>query len=398
MTHLEEIVTQHAATTPRAAGAGALLQLLRDGAGRTRADLVAETGLGRSAVTLRVDALLRTGLLGAEAGSSTGGRPPTTVRFDPGARTILAVDLGAAHLAVAVTDLAGVVLTERREQIDISAGPDQVLDLVRRSGTELLSSVPCTPLAGVGVGLPGPVEHSTGRPRTPPIMPGWDGADVPGILGAAFDVPVLVDNDVDLMALGEHTQIYPDTQHLMFVKVATGVGAGIIAGGSLLRGADGAAGDLGHVAVPGGAPVRCTCGNSGCLEALASAGAVVRALQSAGRAVRSADEVLALVADGDREAERRVHLAGQSLGAVLASCVNLLNPSVIVVGGPLATEASPMFAGIEEMVRSRSLPLATAQLRVVPSRTRGRSALVGASRAVADHVLAPAAVDRLTEA
>ncbi|UFU07704.1 ROK family transcriptional regulator [Ruania halotolerans] len=382
----------------RAAGVGALLQLLRDGGPRTRADLVNETGMGRSTVTLRLDALLRTGLVRAEAGSSTGGRPPTAVRFEPSARTVLAVDVGAAHLAIAVTDLSGTVLAEHREPIAIDEGPQAVLERVRRAGTTLLTDLaPHPPLAGVGVGLPGPVEHATGRPRTPPIMPGWDGADVAGILGATFDVPVLVDNDVDLMALGEHAEVYPEIEHLMFVTIATGIGAGIIAGGSLVRGADGAAGDLGHIAVPGGAPVPCTCGNTGCLEALASGPALIHALRAAQRPVSTAEDVLALVADGDVEAAERMRLAGQNLGAVLAGCVNLLNPSVIVIGGPFAAAGSPLFTGIEQVVRARSLPLATARLRVVPSRTEGRAGLLGAARAVADHVLAPVAVEAMPE-
>ncbi|UFU02087.1 ROK family transcriptional regulator [Ruania suaedae] len=371
-----------------------LLQVLRDGVPRTRADLVAETGLARSTVTLRLDALLRTGLVRSEAGTSTGGRPPIFVRFDPGARSVLAVDLGAAHVAVAVTDLDGTVLAEHREDLDIAAGPAPVLDLAARRGQDLLDQVQAGgagPLAGIGIGLPGPVEQATGRPRTPPIMPGWDGADVVGVLGRRFGVPVLVDNDVDLMALGEHVTVYPDTAHLLFVKVATGVGAGIVAGHRLVRGADGTAGDLGHVAVPGGAPVRCRCGNTGCLEALASGTAIVRSVRGLGHEVRRLEEVQGLLED-DGVAEV-VRLAGQSLGAVLASCVNLLNPSVIVIGGPLAHEPSPLFEGIEQMVRGRSLPLATSRLQVVASRTHGRAGLLGGARAVIDRVLDPAAMD-----
>ncbi|QOR69612.1 ROK family transcriptional regulator [Ruania alkalisoli] len=380
-----------------AVGAGQLLQVLRDGVPRTRADLVAETGLARSTVTLRLDALLRTGLLRSETGTSTGGRPPIFVRFDPRARTVLAIDLGAAHLAVAVTDLDGNVLAEHREDLDITLGPGPVLDIATRRGQELLAEVGGTsPLAGVGIGLPGPVEQATGRPRTPPIMPGWDGADVVGVLGQSFKAPVLVDNDVDLMALGEHITSYPTTAHLMFVKIATGVGAGIVADHRLVRGADGAAGDLGHVAVPGGAPVQCACGNTGCLEALTSGTAILRSVRALGHDARRLEEVQALL--GDPGVAEVVRLAGQNLGAVLAGCVNLLNPSVIVIGGPLAHEPSPLFEGIEQMVRGRSLPLATSKLQVVASRTGGRAGLLGGARVVIDRVLDPRTVDAMGSA
>lgn len=240
-------------------------------------------------------------------------------------------------------------------------------------------------LAGVGIGLPGPVEHSTGRPVLPPIMPGWDNYDVPGHVMAALGGPVLVDNDVNIMALGEHATMYPHIEQMLFVKVATGIGAGIISGGRLHRGAQGTAGDLGHVAALHGGDTRCTCGNLGCLEAVASGPAIVRALRERGVELQDSSDLIRLAKAGDLAAATAIRDAGREIGHVLATCVSLLNPSVIVVGGRLAQSAESLLAGIREVVYGRSLPLATGDLQIVASRTAGHAGVIGAATMVVQH-------------
>lgn len=384
----------------RHTGAGDLFQLLRDGAPRTRADLAAATGQARSTVTTRVDQLLAAGLI-APAGeaSSTGGRPPTTFAFRPSARVVLAVDLGATHARMAVTDLASTVLAEAEAPLPIADGPDVVLGWVVEHGRALLAQAgrERDDLVSVGVGLPGPVEHSTGRPINPPIMPAWDDVDVPGILAAQLGAQVLVDNDVNLMALGEHRSAWPDVDDMLFVKVATGIGSGIISDGRLRRGAQGAAGDIGHIAVPGAADVPCRCGNLGCLEAVASGRALAEQLAAAGLPARDGADVVALVRAGDLAAGRAVRQAGREIGSVLAACVSLLNPSLVVIGGVVAEAGEHLIAGIREVVYQRSLPLATQHLRIVTSQARSQVGILGASAMAVDHVLAPGAVDALVE-
>ena len=391
-------VSQLSRPAPRPTDVGGLFQLLRDGLPRTRADLALLTGQARSTVAARVDLLLASGLV-APAGeaSSTGGRPPATFAFSPSTRILLAVDLGATHARLAVTDLASTVLAEHHEALAIADGPDAVLDRVAAIGTKLVEQAGRTmgELAAVGVGLPGPVEHSTGRPTNPPIMPGWDDADVPGMLRHLLGAPVLVDNDVNIMALGEHWAEFPDVDHLLFVKVATGIGAGVISDGQIRRGAQGAAGDLGHIAVPGGKALLCRCGNTGCLEALASGRAVAVALSAEGIPATSSADVVALVRAGNVAASHAVREAGRTIGGVLAACVSMLNPSVIVIGGNLAEAGESLLAGIREVVYRRSLPLATQHLRIVASRTTGRAGILGASAMAADHVLSPAAIEAL---
>ena len=388
-------------TTGRPGDLGSVIHLLRDGHPRTRAELAQLTGQSRSTIATRVEQLLTCGLVAPTGeATSTGGRPPATFAFNPAARVVAAVDLGATHARVAVTDLAASVLTQHLESITIGDGPEHVLGRVATIVRDLLTGTghDTTDLVGVGVGLPGPVDHATGRPTNPPIMPGWDGADVVGILRGLLDGPeVLVDNDVNLMALGEHATELPDVDHMMFVKVATGIGSGIISDGAIRRGAQGAAGDLGHVAVPDGPDVPCSCGNTGCLEAVASGRAVAARLTAAGTPADESSDVVSFVRAGDAAASAAVREAGRSLGAVLAGCVNLLNPSVIVVGGSLAGAGEHLLAGVREVVYRRSLPLATQHLRIVTSRAGGTAGVLGASTMVIDHVLAGDALEQLIQ-
>ncbi|MEV0290731.1 MULTISPECIES: ROK family transcriptional regulator [unclassified Kribbella] len=366
------------------AGSGAVLRLLLDGQPRTRAELIDLSGLARSTVTGRIEELVAAGLVvpSGEA-ASTGGRPPARFRFNPAARLILAADIGATHLSVALTDLTGEILDRSTMPLNIAEGPETVLSEVVRISRGLLKSArrSVKDLAGTGVGLPGPVEHSTGRPNHPPIMPGWDSYDVVGRLGRELAGPVLVDNDVNIMALGEHASEYADVEHLLFVKVATGIGAGVISGGRLHRGAQGAAGDIGHIQALDHDEV-CRCGNTGCLEAVASAAAIAAQL-----GVNSSQDIVKLVRAGDTAATAAVRQAGREIGTVLAACVSLLNPSVIVVGGSLSQAGDSLLAGIREAIYARSLPLATTDLLVVTSRSGQDAALRGAATLVLQHQL-----------
>ena len=376
-------------------GAGAILQLLRDGQTWTRAEIIERTGLSRSTVGLRLDALVDARLVVLVSDSvSTGGRPPTRFAFDPSGYAVLGADIGATHARLAVTDLGGTVLAEHGEPLEISRGPEPVLRWLVRRGKVLLKQGGCRPdqLIGVGIGLPGPVEHSTGRPTNPPIMPGWDGFDVPGTVAAGLGCPVLVDNDVNVMALGElvRGEMPPaggDPVHMIFVKVATGIGAGIISEGRLQRGAQGAAGDLGHVQAPGGGDAQCRCGNTGCLEAIASGPAIAARLTAAGVPAASGRAVVDLVRAGNIPATRALRQAGRDIGAVLATAVSLLNPSVIVVGGLMVEGGESLLAGVREVVYGRSLPLATGSLRIIASRAGEQAGVLGAAAMVVQHAL-----------
>ena len=380
---------------------GELFDLLRDGRPWTRAQLAEATGLARSTITARIDTLMRLGLVAPFGGArSTGGRPPALFALNPTAKLVVGVDIGATHASAALTDLNGSILGELDARIAVADGPEAVMSWVVDAVRDLVdaSERPIEDLSAIGIGLPGPVEHSTGRPINPPIMPGWDRFDVPGHLQETYPVPVLVDNDVNIMALGERRGHLRDVDDLVLIKVATGIGAGIVSGGVLQRGAQGTAGDLGHVRVPGADDVLCRCGNSGCLEAVAAGPALAAAVRAQGEAAETGGDVVELVRSGSQVAMAVVRQAGRDIGEVVATMVNLINPSVVVIGGQVAGAGEHLLAGIRESVYQRSLPLATEHLRIVTSRAGGEAAVLGASALAIEHVLSPDVVEAASEA
>jgi predicted NBD/HSP70 family sugar kinase len=383
------------------AGASDLFQLLRDGSPRTRAELATITGLSRSTIATRIDGLMRLGLVApVRDGLSTGGRPPSQFALDPKGRIVIAADLGASHSTIAVTDLAGTILQERREPLDIASGPEPVLQHMLETANSLigLAGRDRADVIAVGIGLPGPVEFTTGRPSNPPIMPGWDGFDVPGWVQHHIPVPVHVENDVNIMALGERALFFPDVGDVIFVKVATGIGAGVVSGGRLQRGAQGTAGDIGHVRVERGMGIACPCGNIGCLEALASGPAIATTLRGLGLDARSGSDVLELVRQGNTQAIQAVRQAGRDIGEVLTTCISFINPSVIVIGGSMAQAGEHLLAGVREVVYTRSTPLSTEHLSIVQSRAGASAAVTGAGALSIQHALSPEGIDSLVAA
>jgi predicted NBD/HSP70 family sugar kinase len=343
---------------------------------------VALTGASRNTVSARVDQLIAANLLQEGGrGWSTGGRPPTILRFNSRAGCVLAVDLGVTSVDVAVTDLSAQILATAGHPIDIAEGPGPVLAEADRLARAVLDESGLTPaeVCAVGVGVPGPVEFSTGRPSHPPIMPGWHDYPIPSAF-SRYECPVYVDNDVNVMALGE-MGLGGAAQDVLVVKVGTGIGCGVIVEGRVYRGAQGSAGDIGHiyVAQPDGRSVPCRCGNENCLEAIAGGGALLRDALAAGLPVTSARDVVELAAQGDGPALELVRNAGRTIGTVLASLVNFFNPHRIVMTGGVAQAGLPLLAGIREMVYRRAMPLAARSLEITVSSAPDLSGRVGAA-------------------
>jgi predicted NBD/HSP70 family sugar kinase len=381
-------------------GAGAILELVRAAPAITRAELVIRSGLSRSTVSQRLDQLLAHNLVTDAEGASTGGRRPSVYAFNPNGGVVLSAGLGATHARLAVTDLAGSRLAHRAADIDIAAGPETVLSWVEEQFAELLAEAGLSPslVRGTGVGVPAPVEAATGKPVLPPLMPGWDAYPIAERLTQRYPVPVLVDNDVNVMALGEQRTHYRDIANLLYLKVGTGIGCGIVADHHIQRGADGSAGDLGHVHAAAAGETLCRCGKFGCLEAVASGGAIARRLHDAGRDIETARDVVTRLRGGDMLAIEYVRESGRLIGEALAGAVNLLNPRVIVVGGELAHAEEHLLPGIRELVYQRSISLATRHLRIVRSRLDDYAEVTGAAMMVIDAILAPQKIDEMVAA
>lgn len=384
------------ASTPPAAGH--LLELIRTGRARTRRELLTSTGLSRSTVAARLDQLVGAGYL-RESGVETGsrGRPSTVLAFDDAHGAVLAADLGATHARAALCDLAGRTLGEVAQNLRISNGPDAVLEWLEAQWRKLLgaSGLDAGRVVGLGVGVPGPVDFTTGRPIRPPIMPGWDDYPVRDRLEQTFGVPGFVENDANVMALGEFHAGLSSCPSLLFVKVATGIGAGMVVEGRLVRGVNGGSGDIGHVRISdaGTGPV-CACGARGCLAASASGSALARRLREIGLSAETSRDAVGLAQAGDPHAIALIREAGLLLGDVLATAVSLLNPQILMVGGDLVRAQEHFMVGLQERLYQRTQPLATRDLRIMTSSLGDRAGAVGAARLVIEEVFAPAAVDR----
>lgn len=377
-------------------GPGGVLDLVRSGRAASRADIARHTGLSPSTVAQRVDGLLAAGFLReAGEGVSHGGRRPRALEVDPSTGVVVAADLGSHHATFGLFDLAGRLLASRTDAMDIAAGPDHVLGWIAAVAEELrvAHAEPGQALRGFGIGLPGPVDSTTGRMVSPSRMPGWNGLDVASELRARTGLTAVADNDANLMALGEYGALGGDTDQLVFVKAGSSIGCGIVAFGGVYRGHHGMAGDISHVTVPGVPEVLCSCGRIGCLDAVAGGAAIVQALRREGVDVADTRDILALARDAHPLATLMLREAGLRTGGVLATIMNFFNPQRLVLGGILG-EAEAFVAGVRSTIYSDCLPMITDQLDIAITVAKEEAGIRGAGRLVLDALFDPAEVDR----
>jgi predicted NBD/HSP70 family sugar kinase len=376
--------------------AGEIYALIRERRDITRTEIGKLTGLSRTAVSARVALLAARGLVvERELAPSTGGRPASFVTFNADGGIVLSAAVGRSRTRLAVCNLAGDILSAADIDQEPGLGPDDLMpDIVKRFDALLDDSGHRDDkIYGVGVSLPGTVDMARGCSLDSPIMSGWDGVPLAPYFAELTNAPVILDNDANVITLAERRgdrQAYDD---VLVIKASTGLGAGIIAGGSLQRGAVQAAGEFGHNKTPAAAGVPCRCGDTGCLEAIAGGWAIVRALQADGRPVGHLRDVVELANCGDPVARRMIRDSGRHVGEVLAAAVNLLNPAVLVVAGDMASAYDIFVAGLRETLYGNATTLATRVLQVVPSTHGDRSGVIGSATMVLDHVLSPAAID-----
>ena len=360
-----------------------VISALREQGMVSRAEIARRTGLSRSTVSSLVSELQSDGLVvereepGAAHGEQ-GGRPPILLSFDASAGAALGIDFGHSHVRVAVSDLSSNILAERAAPMDIDhvshEGLDVALELIDEALDE--AGVERSHVIGAGLGLPGPIQED-GRIGSSAILPGWVGVAAGEEMRRRLDVPVSVDNDANLGALAELTHgVGRGASELVYLKVSSGIGAGLILGGRLYRGWGGMAGELGHVLVDSEGAV-CRCGNRGCLETAASTGALLELLRRSHGELTVA-EMLRLAHDGDLGCRRVIADAGRVVGSAAAFVFNLLNPQYLVVGGDLAAAGDLLLDGLRDSLRLAALPAAAEEAVVATSVLGERAQVLGA--------------------
>ena len=362
---------------------GRVVEVLRDVGVASRADIARATGLSRSTVSSLVSEMRESGLVvdhPSRDGERSAGRPPALIGLGRPAGAAIGIDFGKRHVAVAISDLAHVVLAEERRPIEEDPPAAEAMDMASALLDEVLDAagVARTDVIGVGLGLPGPIHRGTGRAASPEILPGWAGVEIQEEMQRRLDLPVKAGNDANLGALAElFWGAGKDAADLIYLKVATGVGAGLVVGGRLFGGVGGTAGEIGHTTIDEHGPI-CRCGNRGCLETLAAAPAIVGLIKRSLGHDLTIEEVVERARGGDPGCRRAIADSGRHIGRVLADVCNLLNPQRVVVGGSVGQAGDLLLDEMREAVRRAALPTVAADVEIVPGVLGERAEVLGA--------------------
>jgi len=382
-----------------------ILRALRRQGRISRTEVSSITGWSKAKVSQEIRSLVDKGyLVEVGKGASQGGRRPRLLRINPQLGYIVGIDIGATSLETALADVTGQIMQRCSEAADVRDRPEEVLGRCVELVNQMCSAqgVPIDQILGIGVGVPGPVDFARGVLVAPPLMMDWENFPIRSFFNETYPLAfVVVDNDVNIMALGEQRSgDGVGVDHFIYVKIGTGIGAGIISNGRIHRGSDGCAGDIGHICVDKQGPV-CRCGNQGCLEAMAAGPAIAEKATQAARSGRSPllrkmldanggilgpEDVNTACREGDEAALEIVRASGQIIGDVLAGLVNFFNPSHIFIGGGIANFGNHLLVAIRRAVLRRSLPLATTHLSINFSRASSNAGIIGAIALVLEYL------------
>jgi len=340
----------------------------------SRAELARRTNLSRSTVSAIVSDLLNTGLVReARTGISNGGRRPIILEFRDRASFIVGIELGATHISCVLTDLRGNVTASWSAPAPVREEPQLALDKMAMAARSVLEagSVPTSRLLGLGVAVPSPVDRERPGELLPLVVPRWAGYNISSHLQKSFERPVFVDNDANLGALAElWWGAGSSVKDLAYIKVATGIGAGLIIDGRIFRGSGGVAGEIGHTSIDPNGP-QCICGLKGCLTTLIGTPALLDRAEAALRDRGSSrpvptkiEELVNAALDGDPTATELVRYAGERLGVGLANMLNLLNPEMVIIGGGIARAGDLLLSPVHETIAGLSLPESISQAQI----------------------------------
>jgi glucokinase-like ROK family protein len=384
-----------------------IMRALRRQGRISRSEISSITGWSKAKASQEIRSLVDKGyLVEVGEGVSQGGRKPRLLRINNQLGYIAGIDIGATSLDIALADVTGSVLQRCSEPTDVKLSPETVFGRCTELLLELIQAQGATAdqILGIGTGVPGPVDFARGVLVAPPLMPEWENFPIRDFFKKTFPSAfAVVDNDVNIMALGEQRAgDGAGIDHFIFVKIGTGIGAGIISNGKIHRGSDGCAGDIGHICVDKEGPL-CACGNKGCLEAMTAGPAIASKAMEAARngispilsqmresngGVIRPEDVNAACREGDQAALDIIRDSGKTIGDVLASLVNFFNPSHIFIGGGIANFGNHLLVAIRRAVLYRSLPLATTHLSIKFSRVGPNVGVMGAISLALDYLFA----------
>jgi predicted NBD/HSP70 family sugar kinase len=384
MRYFTSMATGSAADGRRGRNRDRVTAALREAGAASRSELARRTGMSRTTVSSIVAELEAAGVLVEReddpGASPRGGRPPRRLSFSRSAGVAVGIDFGKRHLGVAAADLSHAILAEAQRPVraedPAEAGLDAAVALVEEVMEE--AGVTREQVVGVGLGLPGPIDRRSGRVGSSSILPGWVGVRAADELGKRLALPVAVDNDANLGALAElHWGAAAGRKDVAYLKISTGIGAGLVLDGRVYHGTGGLAGEIGHAIVDEQGPV-CRCGKRGCLETLAGASALAELLEPRlGRAISTA-ELLSLATSGDSGARRVIADAGRHIGGVVATLCDLFNPELIVVGGELGRAGDVLLDPMREQVHRNAIPATARDVEIVEGVLGPRAELLGA--------------------
>lgn len=378
------------------ASAGGIFEIIRIGDAQTRGAIARRTGLAPSTVSQRVEALISDGLV-EEYGrdESSGGRQPRLLRVNGGAGAVVAATIGTRHLTLVVADLIGSTLSTADLPIDVADGPQAVVDQVWREIDRAFDSLGMglDLLRGITLGVPAPVESRIGTVSSSAQLPGWYQANLRELMTAHTSVPLLIENDANLLAAAEFSLADPGVNDLLAVKVGSRIGSGIVSDGKLHRGASGAGGEISHTPTGGVSIIQCWCGTENCLESVASGAATVARLQQAGHDVHSTLDLVERSRAGDPLTVALLRDSGVLVGEVLAGVVNFFNPKTVVFGGSLSA-AGPFVAAVRGVLFQRCLPVVTEILDVREGGAGPDAEARGGVQLILEEILTVEAIDR----
>ncbi|MFZ5808480.1 MAG: ROK family protein [Chloroflexota bacterium] len=409
---MPEADTQHATLSSQMSvpilldrDAAQLIQALRKQGCLTSRDFSLITGWSKAKTALVVRKLIQNGVLTASGEAmSVGGRRPRLICLNQHLGYVVGIDIGATSVDIALADISGRILQRIGEAADVRSKPEIFLNRCIELTLQLAAAQGChrEEILAIGVGVPGPVDFARGVLVAPPLMPDWENFLIRDYIRHAFPrAYVAVDNDVNIMALGEQwAGDGINIDHFIYIKIGTGIGAGVISNGRIHRGSTGCAGDIGHICVDKNGPI-CRCGNVGCLEAMAAAPAItekgvqaalngnsplLRKLMEKNGGVLFPEDVNTACREGDQAALEIIRSSGQMIGDVLAGLVNFFNPSHIFIGGGIAGFGNHLLVAIRSVVLRRSLPLATTHLAINFSRIAADAGIIGAVALALEYV------------